>query len=55
VPAVVSESSLAYEVGSKIDKWLSKPDRNNWLRRISYVEWFADEIDVQWRRIRAKL
>ena len=52
VPAVVSESSLAYEVGSKMDSWLSKPDRHNWLNRMSYTEWFADEIHIQWSRIR---
>ena len=55
VPAVVSESSLAYEVGSKMDSWLSKPDRHNWLNRMTYTEWFADEIGLQWNRIRAKL
>ena len=55
VPAVVSEHSLAYEVGSKMDSWLSKPDRHNWLNRMTYTEWFADEIGVQWNRIRAKL
>ena len=55
VPSVVSEHSLAYEVGSKMTTPLAMPDRNNWMKRISYVEWFADEIDVQWRRIRAKL
>ncbi|MBL6771308.1 MAG: hypothetical protein ISQ22_08065 [Rhizobiales bacterium] len=52
VPAVVSESSLAYEVGSKMDSWLSKPDRHNWLNRMTYTEWFADEIHLQWSRIR---
>jgi hypothetical protein len=55
VPAVVSESSLAWDVSTKMDSWLSKPDRHNWLNRMSYTEWFADEIDVQWNRIRAKL
>ena len=55
VPAVVSESSLAYDVSTKMDSWLSKPDRHNWLNRMTYTEWFADEIGVQWNRIRAKL
>ena len=55
VPAVVSESSLAYEVGTKMDSWLSKPDRHNWLNRMSYTEWYADEIHTQWNRIRAHL
>ena len=55
VPAVVSESSLAWDVSTKMDSWLSKPDRHNWLNRMTYTEWFADEIGVQWNRIRAKL
>ena len=55
VPAVVSESSLAWDVSTKMDSWLSKPDRHNWLNRMSYTEWFADEIDVQWNRLRNKL
>jgi len=55
VPAVVSESSLAWDVSTKMDSWLSKPDRHNWLNRMTYTEWFADEIGIQWNRIRAKL
>ena len=55
VPAVVSESSLAYDVGTSMGGWLSKPDRHNWLNRMTYTEWFADEIGVQWNRIRNKL
>jgi len=55
VPAVVSESSLAYEVGTEMGAWLSKPDRANWLNKMSYIEWFPDEIGIQWNRIRAKL
>ena len=55
VPAVVSESSLAYEVGTEMGSWLSKPDRANWLNKMSYIEWFPDEIGIQWNRIREKL
>jgi len=55
VPAVVSESSLAYDVSTQIGSWLSKPDRHNWINRLCYVEWFADEISIQWRRIRERL
>ena len=55
VPAVVSESSLAYDVGTSMGGWLSKPDRHNWLNRMTYTEWFADEIHIQWNRIRSKL
>lgn len=55
VPAVVSESSLAHEVGTKLDTWLSKPERHVWLNRLCYTEWYADEIHTQWRRLRNKL
>lgn len=55
VPAVVSESSLAYDVSTKIGSWLSKPDRHNWINRLCYAEWVADEISIQWRRIRERL
>jgi len=55
VPAVVSEHSLAYDVGTSMGGWLSKPNRHVWLSRMTYTEWFADEIGVQWNRIRAKL
>jgi len=55
VPAVVSEHSLAYEVGTEMNTWLSKPDRANWLNKMSYIEWFPDEIGTQWLRIREKL
>tara|TARA_B100001093_G_scaffold387664_1_gene373687 strand:+ start:736 stop:1590 length:855 start_codon:yes stop_codon:yes gene_type:complete len=55
VPAVVSEHSLAYDVGTKLDTYLSKPDRMNWINRMSYIEWFPDEIGTQWLRLREKL
>ena len=52
VPAVVSESSLAYEVGTAMGKWLSTPDRHVWINRLCYTEWYADEIHKQWSRLR---
>ena len=55
VPAVVSQHSLAYDVGTKLDTYLSKPDRMNWINRMSYIEWFPDEIGTQWLRLREKL
>lgn len=55
VPAIVSESSLAYEVGSKSSIDLNKSDRHDWLCKLSYCEWFSDEISTQWKRIRSKL
>ena len=55
VPTVVSEHSLAYDVGSNMGGWHSNPYRHNWINRMTYTEWFADEIDIQWHRIRAKI
>lgn len=55
VPAIVSESSLAYEVGCSDIENLHRPDRHEWLCKLSYCEWFADEISTQWKRIRSKL
>jgi len=55
VPAVVSEHSLAWDVSTTMGQWLSKPERHNWLNRLCYVEWRADEIGVQWQRIRERL
>tara|TARA_B100000989_G_scaffold93263_1_gene67686 strand:+ start:49263 stop:50117 length:855 start_codon:yes stop_codon:yes gene_type:complete len=55
VPAIVSEHSLAYEVGTEMNEWLSKPDRANWINKMSYIEWFPHEIGTQWLRIREKL
>ena len=55
VPAIVSEHSLAYDVGTSMGGWLSKPDRHNWLNRMTYTEWFADEIHIQWSRLRGHL
>jgi len=52
VPAVVSEHSLAWDVSTSMSKWLSKPYRHQWLNRITYTEWFADEIHIQWSRLR---
>ena len=33
------------------------PDRQNWLNKISYTEWWTDEIDqgIPWRRIKQRL
>ena len=34
-----------------------KPDRQNWANKLSYTEWFADEIaqGKPWRRIKKRL
>tara|TARA_E500000178_G_C16980761_1_gene735675 strand:+ start:500 stop:1354 length:855 start_codon:yes stop_codon:yes gene_type:complete len=53
VPAVVSESSLAWDVSTSMGQWLSKPERHYWLNKLCYIEWYADEIDTQWKRLRS--
>jgi hypothetical protein len=60
VPVYVAESSLCYPVGNKIFANLdrpAKPDRSDWLKQISYTEWFVQEISqgIPWRRLRANL
>ena len=55
VPAVVSQHSLAWDVGSYSVERLRRSPRHNWLNRLCYTEWFADEIHIQWNRLRSKL
>lgn len=54
VPAIVSEHSLAYDMTSK-PPMLFYHDREEWLNRLCYVEYFADEIGDQWQRLRERL
>ena len=49
IPAFVSPSSLAYEVGNDIDfmhdiEAPSMPDRTQWLNDYAYTEWTVEEI-----------
>ncbi len=60
VPVLVHESSLCYKVGNPLDADLSvlkHYDRQHWLNKLSYCEWFIDEIKagVPWRRLRQRL
>jgi len=55
VPAVVSPHSLAWDVGSYSVERLRRAPRHNWLNRLCYTEWYADEIHIQWNRIRSKM
>ena len=55
VPAVVSKHSLAYDVSSSHINDLQYPNRSEWVKRLSYIEWFPDEIHQQWLRLRTKL
>ena len=51
VPAVVGEQSLAHPMTSYTNT-IMIPNREKWLQELSYIEWFPDEIDQQWLRIR---
>lgn len=60
VPVLVHESSLCYEVGNALDADLSllrHYDRQHWLNKLSYCEWFVDEIKlgIPWKRLRKRL
>lgn len=60
VPVLVHESSLCYEVGNALDADLSllrHYDRQHWLNKLSYCEWFVDEIrlGIPWKRLRKRL
>ena len=60
VPVFVSESSLCHDVGNiKLAdiNTPAMPNRLTWANKLSYTEWFEDEIEqgLPWIRIRARL
>jgi hypothetical protein len=60
IPVFVSESSLCYDVGniSLADiNAPAMPNRSAWSNKLSYTEWFEDEIEqgLPWARIKARL
>jgi hypothetical protein len=60
VPVYVDQSSLCWEVGNPIGGDVNspaKPDRTEWLKKISYTEWFIEEIrqGIPWKRLRQNL
>ena len=60
VPVFVSKDSLCHEVGNVTFKNINnpiKPDRQNWANKLSYTEWFAEEIaeGKPWKRIKKRL
>jgi len=60
VPVYVDQSSLCWEVGNAIGGDVNnpaKPDRTEWLKKISYTEWLVEEIKqgLPWRRLRPHL
>ena len=60
IPVFVSESSLCHDVGNiKLAdiNTPAMPNRLTWANKLSYTEWFEDEIEqgLPWTRIRARL
>ncbi len=60
IPVFVSESSLCYEVGNKSLSSINNPimpDRQAWANKLSYTEWFEEEISQgqPWARIKKRI
>lgn len=60
IPVFVSADSLCYDVGNHSLDTINNPrmpDRQEWANKLSYTEWFEDEIEVglPWRRIRDRI
>ena len=60
IPVFVSEDSLCYDVGNHSLSNINNPvmpDRQEWANKLSYTEWFQDEIEkgLPWSRIRNRL
>lgn len=60
IPVFVSESSLCHDVGNTnlLDiNTPAMPNRLNWAHRLSYTEWFREEIEagLPWSRIKKRL
>ena len=60
IPVFVSESSLCHDVGNTDISDINTPampNRIQWAHKLSYTEWFEDEIrqGAPWRRIKTRL
>jgi len=60
IPVFVSEDSLCYDVGNHSLTQINNPkmpDRQEWANKLSYTEWFQDEIEkgLPWSRIKNRL
>ena len=60
IPVYVSEASLTYDVGNKTFENINNPDmpdRQNWANKLSYTEWWTEEIEqgLPWKRIKKRL
>ena len=60
IPVFVSEASLCHEVGNHSLDTINNPvmpDRKYWINKLSYTEWFPNEIEkgLPWKRIKNRL
>ena len=60
IPVFVSEDSLCHDVGNNNLADINNPkmpDRQHWANKLSYTEWFPDEIanGLPWQRIKRRL
>jgi len=60
IPVFVSADSLCYDVGNHSLTHINNPkmpNRQEWANKLSYTEWFENEIEVglPWRRIRDRI
>ena len=60
IPVFVSESSLCYDVGNHSLANINNPempDRQAWTNKLSYTEWFPEEIEkgLPWRKIKKRI
>ncbi len=60
IPVFVSQSSLCYEVGNEYIADINTPampNRKQWAERLSYTEWWREEIEqgLPWERIKKRL
>ena len=60
IPVFVSEDSLCHDVGNHSLDNINNPampDRQEWANKLSYTEWFEDEIEkgLPWQRIKNRI
>ena len=60
IPVFVSPASLCYDVGNNKLANINNPvmpDRQQWANKLSYTEWWIDEIakGLPWNRIKKRL
>ena len=60
IPVFVSDNSLCHDVGNHSLSNINNPvmpDRQEWANKLSYTEWFEDEIEkgLPWQRIKNRI